>query len=80
MEIYIIAFGIAKDIFGQQKISLTVKENCTVHQLKDILLKNYPEFIEVKSIKIAVNEAYASDDLIIQPADEIVIIPPVSGG
>jgi len=80
MEIHIIAFGIAKDIFGQQKISLTVKENCTVDQLKGILLKSYPKFIEVQSIKIAVNETYASDGQVIQPADEIVIIPPVSGG
>jgi len=80
MEIDIIAFGIAKDIIGQQKIAVEVEESYTVNQLKDWLLKNYPKFIEVQSIKIAVNEVYAKDDLILQAKDEIVIIPPVSGG
>lgn len=80
MEINIIAFGIAKDIIGQQQISVVVEEKCTVIQLKDWLLKNYPKFIEIQSIKIAVNEMYAKDNLILQANDEIVIIPPVSGG
>jgi len=52
MEIDIIAFGIAKDIIGQQQIAVEVKETCTVNQLKQWLLKNYPKFIEVQSIKI----------------------------
>lgn len=74
------AFGIAKDIIGQQQISIEVEETCTVQQLKNELLKNYPKFIEVQSIKIAVNETYANNDQQLQANDEIVIIPPVSGG
>ncbi len=80
MEIQIMAFGIAKDILGQQQISIEVEESSTVKQLKALLLKNYPQFIEVQSIKIAVNEAYANDHLLLHADDEIVIIPPVSGG
>jgi len=80
MKIDIIAFGIAKEIIGKQQTSIEVEETCTVYQLKDWLLKNYPKFIDVQSIKIAVNETYADDQVVLQTGDEIVIIPPVSGG
>ncbi len=80
MQISVLAFGIAKDIIGDRQIQLDVGKRCQVSTLKDILEQKYPEFSKLKSLTLAVNQSYASDDLLLTEKDEVVIIPPVSGG
>lgn len=80
MEIKILAFGIARDIVGQSNFEFSVKESTTVGELKEALIKKYPNFEKLRSLAIAVNSDYASDDQVVGLGDEIVIIPPVSGG
>ncbi|WP_306643799.1 MoaD/ThiS family protein [Sanyastnella coralliicola] len=75
----VIAFGIAKEIIGQQYLNLE-EQPSNVLELKKQLLARYPGFLELASLRIAVNEAYAEDDHLLNTTDEIVIIPPVSGG
>jgi molybdopterin converting factor small subunit len=48
--------------------------------LKDYLFENYPEMVKLKTMAIAVNQSYASDEMLLTEDAEIVIIPPVSGG
>jgi molybdopterin converting factor small subunit len=36
--------------------------------------------VKLKTMAIAVNQSYASDEMLITEDAEIVIIPPVSGG
>jgi len=43
-------------------------------------MKEYPEFEKLRHLALAVNSEYVQDDLIISENDEVVIIPPVSGG
>ena len=40
----------------------------------------FPDFEKLRSLVIAVNEEYQEDGFILSEKDEIVIIPPVSGG
>lgn len=80
MKINLLAFGIAKDIIGGQTIELELMEARTVEQLKSKLILDYPEFAKLKSLKLAVNGSYVEDKQVIRQNDEIVIIPPVSGG
>ena len=80
MEIKILAFGITRDIIGSRDLELSVEEETTVGGLKQALLKQFPAFEELRSLSIAVNSEYANDELEIQMNDEIVLIPPVSGG
>lgn len=47
---------------------------------KDYLFENYPEMVKLKTMAIAVNQSYATDDTNLTEGAEIVIIPPVSGG
>ena len=35
---------------------------------------------ELKSVRLAVNSEYATEDLLLQENDEVALIPPVSGG
>lgn len=80
MELKILAFGIAKDIIGGSSIQLPVEEGLTVASLKKELQKKYPAFEELNSVAIAINNEYAEEEDLITINDEVVIIPPVSGG
>ena len=79
MKIKVLAFGIAKDIFGGTSISIETNGNTTL-DLKTSLEEQYPRLKELRSYMLAVNNEYALDDGILAETDEIAIIPPVSGG
>ena len=80
IEVEIMAFGIARDILGGTTIKIKVKKGVTVNELQKVILKNYPRFTNLASLKIAINQSYASGEEIISEKDEIVLIPPVCGG
>jgi molybdopterin converting factor subunit 1 len=80
MEINVLAFGVAKDIFGGSTVSLQLTNDATVFNLKYILENKYPRLKQLASYMVAVNDEYALDGDTIHERDEIAIIPPVSGG
>lgn len=80
MDLTIVAFGIAKDIIGGSSIRLQVTDDMSVAQLKEQLVQQYPAFSKLRSLAIAVNSQYAQDNDRLHPQDDIVLIPPVSGG
>lgn len=80
MDIEILAFGIAKDIVKGSTFRMQLPAESTVGTLKAQLCATYPEFERLASFAIAVNESYQQDDFTITEQDEVVIIPPVSGG
>jgi molybdopterin converting factor subunit 1 len=73
------AFGITKDILGARENVFELHGE-TVGSLRKALKHRYPPLLEIKSLMIAVNNAYAEDDFPISESDEIALIPPVSGG
>ncbi len=80
MKIQIVAFGIAKDILNGSSSEMEVDNGGNIADLKDMLLSRYPAFRELRSLRFAVNEEYREDDFRLSEKDEVVIIPPVSGG
>lgn len=75
----ILLFGVVKDTAGVPVISLP--GNVTdVAGLKQWLYNSYPSLQQLNSLMIAVNREYAADTQVISAADEIAVIPPVSGG
>ncbi|MEO1261319.1 MAG: MoaD/ThiS family protein [Bacteroidota bacterium] len=80
MKIEILAFGIAKDIIKNRTLSLDIPAGSNVGFLKNELTSRFPDFGKLKSLAIAVNEEYQADDFNLSEKDEVVIIPPVSGG
>jgi len=80
MEINILAFGVAKDIFGGSTVSVQLTNDATVYNLKYLLEDKYPRLKRLTSYMVAVNDEYALDGDTIHERDEIAIIPPVSGG
>jgi molybdopterin converting factor subunit 1 len=80
MEITVLAFGIAKDIFGGSSVTVGLADNATTADLKASLEARYPRLKQLASYMVAVNNEYAEDSGLIAERDEVAIIPPVSGG
>ena len=73
-------FGIAKDIVGNNRLSVAAEHITTVGELKQWLSQQYPRLQQLRSMAVAVNSEYAEDHESLQNAQEIALIPPVSGG
>jgi len=80
MTVQILFFGITTDLLKTSSAELEIAENSTVTNLKVALTTKYPPLKKLKSYVVAVNESYATDEMILKPNDVIAIIPPVSGG
>ncbi|NOT74061.1 MAG: MoaD/ThiS family protein [Cyclobacteriaceae bacterium] len=80
MKITLIAFGIAKDILHSKKSEVEIPDGASILSLKQRILHQYPEFSKLKSLSFAVGENYQEDSYQLNENDEVVIIPPVSGG
>jgi molybdopterin converting factor subunit 1 len=73
-------FASAADIVGSSQLARPASLR-TVGELRAWLMEHYPQAksLWVKCL-IAVDQAYASDDHVLLPTEEVAIIPPVSGG
>ncbi len=76
----ILTFGVARDIVGSDRFDLTVPPGTTTTSLKRLIRQAHPGFDQVADFAIARNATYAGPEEIILPTDEVVILPPVSGG
>lgn len=68
--------------FDARTLSLSwTDDELTAGQIKQKLIEQYPEHTDILSICfIAKNQVYAPEDTIISQADELALLPPVSGG
>jgi len=80
MKVKLTAFGIAKDIIQSRSTILEVPSQATLSLMRALLYEKYPAFKELATLSFAVQETYQTDDFILQEMDEVVLIPPVSGG
>ena len=80
MKIKLIAYGIAKDILKSKERVWDIGNQDTIAGLKQNLLVEYPSFGNLSKLSFAVGEEYREDSFSLSDGDEVVIIPPVSGG
>jgi len=80
MKINLIAFGIAKDILQTKQMQVELTDGDTISTLKKTLFQRYPDFLNLRSLSFAVGDNYEDDNYALHDNDEVVIIPPVSGG
>jgi len=76
----ILCFGIAKEVMGTAHIEIDGTAVTTIQELRSYLSITYPELNKYSQYMVAVNQTYAENTEKITGADEIAIIPPVSGG
>jgi len=80
MTIKILAFGITRDILGGSSLEMQIPGHTRVADLRATLYAQYPALQKLSTLAIALNTEYASDEELIGEKDEVVLIPPVSGG
>ncbi|MDO6674149.1 molybdopterin converting factor subunit 1 [Tenacibaculum sp. 1_MG-2023] len=80
MKISILFFGMATDFIDSSSLEIELPNKSTVASFKEFLLAEFPELQKMSSYAVAINESYATDDILIKENDVIAIIPPVSGG
>ncbi|MFK4998808.1 molybdopterin converting factor subunit 1 [Bacillus sp. N9] len=74
----LLLFAHLKDEVGSGELSINAAGK-NVEELRTYLEVEY-SLGSLEGIMVAVNEEFATDDLIIKAGDEIALIPPVSGG
>jgi molybdopterin synthase sulfur carrier subunit len=80
MIIHVRLFGIARELVGDNRVSLEVPTDSSAADVLAILGERFPAMRELRSLALAVNDEYATADQRLQATDEIALIPPVSGG
>lgn len=79
MDIKIKYFGLLAEAMNKEETIITLKENCTVQELKSTLWSIYPA-LKGKEFKVAVNKNIVTEKAVILPTDELALLPPFAGG
>jgi molybdopterin converting factor small subunit len=80
MKVQLVAFGIAKEILKAKQREYELPDGSDIARLKYSLYEEFPDFTSLKSLSFAVGENYQQDNFVLRDGDEVVILPPVSGG
>jgi molybdopterin converting factor subunit 1 len=81
MTVKVKLFAILRERAGAAEVIKEIKEGSTVADLWAVLQQDYPK-LAVPGIRLlyAVNQDYVQPDRVLKNADEVVFVPPVSGG
>ena len=81
MQFHVRLFALYRERAGASLVTVDVPNGASVGDLTAAVRADYPQLapLEVR-IVVAVNAEYADDDQLLQPGDEVCLIPPVSGG
>ncbi|MEM6837229.1 MAG: MoaD/ThiS family protein [Cyanobacteria bacterium P01_C01_bin.120] len=74
-------FAAYQDAYGQPELALELSEGATVADVRDRLLTEHPELEKWRDLtRFGVNFQFVDADMPLKSGDEVVMIPPVSGG
>lgn len=81
MNISIRAFAAYREAIGAKQLIVEIPPGATAGQVWDVLRDRYPGLAHLpRPFAFAVNDTYVSPDTVLRERDELVLIPPVSGG
>lgn len=79
--IKLLAFAGARDVIGAAEVDLALDAPCSATALLDRICAGHPGLApHARSLRLAINGAYAAAEDVVNPGDEVALIPPVSGG
>ena len=76
----ILYFASLKEALNCASEDINPPQGSSVEQLRSLLIEKHGAKYFPDNILCAVNQAIATDDLIVQDGDEIAFYPPVTGG
>src|SRR2546425_7324056 len=81
MQISVRAFASYREAIGSPRITLTIPDGASPGQVWNTLLSSYPRLRALpQPFAFAVNDEYVASEVPLRPRDELVLVPPVSGG
>jgi sulfur-carrier protein len=81
VKVMVKLFAAYQDAYGQTEVLLEVPVGTTVKEVCDRICAPYPELEALKNItRYGLNLAFVDTETPVQDGDEVVLIPPVSGG
>jgi molybdopterin converting factor subunit 1 len=80
MLIDIQLFGHCRELIGKDKITLNLKNQMTVHELKKMIVELYPVLSSQVQFVVALNCEVVNKITPISSNDVLALLPPVSGG
>ncbi len=80
MLIDIQLFAYCKELIGRDKITLNLKNQTTVGELKRKIIELYPVLSQGIQFAIALNYEIVNQTTPVKQKDEVAILPPVNGG
>jgi len=79
INIHLLFFASTRDIFGSDRMDLTVDEASTVDDVVHVLRKQFPH-VKLPRLLYSVNQTYAGAEKALIDRDEVAIFTAVSGG
>lgn len=74
-------FAAYQEAYGISQISRNFPPKTTVKDVLDILIREHPELEKWRDLtRFGVNFQFVEGDVLLNDGDEVVFIPPVSGG
>jgi molybdopterin converting factor subunit 1 len=81
VQVRVRLFGSLRERAGRAELSLELPAGATAEAAWRALVASAPELAPRRaSLAVAVNRVYAGFETRLNPGDEVVFIPPVSGG
>jgi sulfur-carrier protein len=81
MTVRIKLFAVARELVGQDELSIDVADGATIADLRRAVERAAPKLRSILPHSLwAVEAVYACGDTVINARSEIALIPPVSGG
>ncbi|HUG52017.1 MAG TPA: molybdopterin converting factor subunit 1 [Vicinamibacteria bacterium] len=81
MRVRVRLFASLREAVGRSEVELELPEGATADEAWRVLAREYAGLAERRArLTAAVNRRYATFDAILADGDEVVFVPPVSGG
>lgn len=81
MQVDVLLFAAARQVAATNQVALELPEQATFADLKRVLSHQLPKLETlIAASRIAAAGEFVADESIVEPAVEIALIPPVSGG
>ncbi|MEL6221272.1 MAG: MoaD/ThiS family protein [Cyanobacteria bacterium J06627_8] len=81
MKITVKLFAAYQDAYGVPEIQMELAPGTTVSAVRDRLIAERPELEQWRSLtRLGINLQFVESETVLHEGDEVVLIPPVSGG
>lgn len=81
MELTVRLFALYRERAKRNAFPVELPQGATVADLTDEVRRQFPGLAPPQvQIVVAVNADYADPEVVLQPGDDVCLIPPVSGG